>query len=71
VGEDKGNLLKMILGNPVLLLLYLPILPFLILAYSIPSQVSNVEEWVVRENPETGEIKVTVHRKVKRMNEVG
>jgi len=72
MGSDRGNLLVLVLSNPVLLLLYLPFLPLLLVAYALPaSAMSNVEEWSIREDPETGEIKVTVHRKARRVVEVG
>jgi hypothetical protein len=32
----------------------------------VPLQTKNVEEWVIYENPETGEIRIRVYRDVKR-----
>jgi hypothetical protein len=31
-----------------------------------PSQTRNLEEWIIYEDPETGEIHIKVHREVKR-----
>jgi hypothetical protein len=55
-----------IFGNPIALIILLPFLPFIILASILSAETRNVEEWSVREDPETGEIRIVVHRHVRR-----
>jgi hypothetical protein len=33
----------------------------------LASQTTNLEEWVIKEDPKTGEIRITVHRSVRRI----
>jgi len=72
---SQPNQLQEILSNPIALLIYLPFLPLIILANVLgnppplpfpAAETRNVEEWIIREDPETGEIRVTVHRNVRR-----
>jgi hypothetical protein len=70
----EAERIREILGNPIAVLIYLPFLPLLIAAYifsqappsPFTAETRNVEEWTIREDPETGEIKITVHRQVRR-----
>jgi hypothetical protein len=61
--------IREIFRNPAMLILCLPFLPFILIAsmmQPVPLQTKNVEEWVIYEDPETGEIRIRVYRDVKR-----
>jgi len=70
--SDNGS------GILVVLLVCLPFLSLLAAASIVamlsagqPTVASNTEEWSIMEDPETGEIKIIVHRRVKRGVAVG
>jgi hypothetical protein len=63
-----------ILSNPIAVIVYLPILPFIVMSElfsmfsvgTIPGEIMNEEIWEIYEDEETGAIKVVVHRHVRR-----
>jgi hypothetical protein len=55
-----------LLRIPVLLLIYLPFLPLIILSAVLTAETRNEEVWEIYEDKETGALKVVVHRHVKR-----
>jgi hypothetical protein len=63
-----------ILSNPIAVIVYLPILPFIVISElfnmfslgAMPSETMNEEIWEIYEDEETGAIKVVVHRHVRR-----
>lgn len=66
-----GSGVGRVLGDPLVLLAIVSFVSIVVVvgilyAGSRASYTENVEEWVVREDPNTGELRVVVHRKVKR-----
>jgi hypothetical protein len=55
-----------LLRNPILLLIYLPFLPLIVLSAVLTTETRNEEVWEIYEDKETGAVKVVVHRHVKR-----
>jgi len=65
MGGDGRDLFERVLGNPVLVLIYLPFLPFIVLAYLLPTRSYENEEEIVWVDWRGRERRIVIHRRAR------